>query len=271
MTFIQARNYTKGRIRPLRLIVWHDMEAPEGPLTAENVAQYFATTTVRASAHTNADSNSHVESVKDTDTAYAAPGANADGYHVELAGYARQSRAQWLDAYSKATIDQGARQAAVIMRKYAIPARWLTDAEVADGKTKGMTTHAQVSRVFKTAGGHTDPGAGFPADYALERVKAHLGVTGKVAVAVKTVVKKATPKPVARVVVPKYPGVSRLGSTGTRVRQLQAKLASRGWRITVDGDFGLKTEAVVKAFQKRKGLKSDGVVGPKTHAAIYGP
>ena len=31
-----------------------------------------------------------------------------------------------------------------------------------------------------------------------------------------------------------------------------------------DGDFGALTEAAVKAFQRDKGLKQDGVVGPKT-------
>ena len=38
--------------------------------------------------------------------------------------------------------------------------------------------------------------------------------------------------------------------------------------MAVDGIFGPKTEAAVKAFQKAKKLSVDGQVGPKTWAAI---
>ena len=54
------------------------------------------------------------------------------------------------------------------------------------------------------------------------------------------------------------------GSKGDEVKILQKAL-----NITpVDGDFGAKTEAVVKAFQKSKGLVADGIVGTKTWNAL---
>lgn len=49
------------------------------------------------------------------------------------------------------------------------------------------------------------------------------------------------------------------GDTGPSVKDLQFYLKIRG-----DGDFGPKTEAAVMAFQKAKGLKVDGIVGPAT-------
>lgn len=52
------------------------------------------------------------------------------------------------------------------------------------------------------------------------------------------------------------------------VRELQQNLAKLGYVISVDGDFGGGTEAVVKSFQKKYNLKPDGVVGGKTFAKI---
>jgi len=57
----------------------------------------------------------------------------------------------------------------------------------------------------------------------------------------------------------------RKGSTGKKVRQIQKHLD-----ITVDGIFGDKTERSVIKFQYRNGLVTDGIVGPKTWAVMFG-
>ena len=52
------------------------------------------------------------------------------------------------------------------------------------------------------------------------------------------------------------------------VRTLQHLLRARGKTVTVDGVFGPKTDAAVRAFQKDKNLTQDGDVGPLTWAAL---
>ena len=57
----------------------------------------------------------------------------------------------------------------------------------------------------------------------------------------------------------------RLGMLTPWAGELQGLLARRGlFQGTVDGDFGLKTEAAVKAFQASKGLQADGICGQST-------
>lgn len=67
-----------------------------------------------------------------------------------------------------------------------------------------------------------------------------------------------TPKPVS------YPPTIRRGSTGKWVRRLQTKLG----KLTVDGQFGPKTNLRVRAYQKAHKLTVDGVVGPRTWGSL---
>ena len=63
-----------------------------------------------------------------------------------------------------------------------------------------------------------------------------------------------------------YPGSPiRVGSKGDAVKLVQAVVGA-----TVDGDFGLRTEARVKDWQGRNGLLADGVVGSVTWKKMFG-
>lgn len=63
--------------------------------------------------------------------------------------------------------------------------------------------------------------------------------------------------------------VLRRGSKGEAVRHLQELLAGQGHALgRVDGDFGERTDAAVRIFQKLKGLKPDGIVGTQTWAQL---
>lgn len=56
------------------------------------------------------------------------------------------------------------------------------------------------------------------------------------------------------------------GAKGDEVRRLQGLLNAKGANptLTLDGDFGAKTDKAVKAFQKANGLVADSIVGTYT-------
>ncbi len=61
----------------------------------------------------------------------------------------------------------------------------------------------------------------------------------------------------------------RRGDRGEDVKVLQRALKRAGYDAgTIDGIFGPRTEAAVRAFQRANGLTVDGIVGPRTWAAL---
>ncbi len=65
-------------------------------------------------------------------------------------------------------------------------------------------------------------------------------------------------------------GTLKHGSRGEEVRKLQQALITLGYlKGSADGVFGNKTENAVRAFQKAKKLKVDGLAGKKTQELLY--
>lgn len=59
--------------------------------------------------------------------------------------------------------------------------------------------------------------------------------------------------------------LSKLGSRGEEVRQIQKKLKELGYyKGSIDGIYGTSTKKAVTAFQKNCGLTADGIAGAKT-------
>jgi hypothetical protein len=170
LTFVQASGYTKGRPSgPPLWIVVHDMEYPERPSSAEDTAAYFATGAGgrSVSSHYCVDNNSIVQCVRLADTAWTVGNwqGNNRGINWELAGYASQTRAQWLDAYGLAMFALMAPIVQADARKYDIPLVRRTVAELKAFKP-GITSHNDLRLAFGETT-HTDPGPNFPWDVFL--------------------------------------------------------------------------------------------------------
>lgn len=63
--------------------------------------------------------------------------------------------------------------------------------------------------------------------------------------------------------------LSKIGSTGSEVTNIQSRLKAWGYySYSVDGVYGWRTAEAVKSFQRKHGLTADGVCGPATLAKI---
>ena len=61
----------------------------------------------------------------------------------------------------------------------------------------------------------------------------------------------------------------RMGDRGNLVWILQAALYVNGFKTTPDGFFGPNTDFQVRAFQRAKGLTTDGIAGPATFETLF--
>ena len=60
------------------------------------------------------------------------------------------------------------------------------------------------------------------------------------------------------------------GSRGDEVKKLQQALNSTGsYTLDVDGSYGPATQAAVRDYQTKNGLKVDGIAGEQTLGKLY--
>lgn len=199
---------------------------------------------------------------------FSAPPLNKDYWHICMPGYSAQTREQWLDVASSNEIQAVAQ---FIVDKSGVdgfPPIQLTSGEIGAGR-HGYCGHRDVTYGFHIAGGHTDPGVGFPWDVLAQRILALL---------------MSPPQPPAPPVPPVppvpqpgfdpanrhwgiWPAIPKprtaQGATGDHVRYLQGVYRAVGLGGTVDGVFGPNTDRRTRDYQKAHGFVVDGIVGTK--------
>jgi hypothetical protein len=170
-----------GGTRPsssIRFVCIHTSDGPSSsdPRGAQKVAQYFAHCDRQASAHYVIGCDDAYKCVSALQIAYAVPGLNTPGLHVELVALSTDSTNDWLAASHNQILDRAARLFALLCYTYDIRPDVVIDADLSawqNNHVTGIVTHAQCSRVLKPNNGHTDPGPNFPLDKFLELVQTY--------------------------------------------------------------------------------------------------
>lgn len=150
----------------LKWVVIHSAESTN----AAGVAVYFSRESTEASTHLAVDDTSCFRMLADSITPWGASGANYNGLHIEICGYARWTLKEWMT--HAMMLNRAAYRTAVWCNRYNIPPRWVGPIGLRLGR-KGITTHVDVNKAFKK-GSHWDPGPNFPKEWFLGRVKAYL-------------------------------------------------------------------------------------------------
>jgi hypothetical protein len=180
MLTIPSPNYSPGRLRPARVVCLHTAQAPCQPGVAAGVMRYLSNDSVDASAHYCTDPTATVAGVDERDTAWAAPGLNADGIQIEQAGYAEFGSGRPIPETNKAAraaygtmwpgwdaplmrqmiIEQTVPLVADICRRNGFPAKLLEPADLLAGQ-RGITDHSRVTAAYGR-GDHWDCGGSYP-------------------------------------------------------------------------------------------------------------
>jgi len=247
------------RARPTGLIVVHTAESvldKIGPDTgAEAVARFIQGRATPGSYHVLVDSDSIIELIDFEDEAYGdGTGSNLYAMHLSAAcrttdwtQMAPAQRAGFIDNMAAAAQEY----AGWIEARYGviIPAHRVTRAQSAAGLA-GFISHGE-----RDPGRRSDPGADFPwADFLA---------------AFADEAPPATQPTETEVIVASLPIVKR-GARGDSARRVQALLLAAHHAIKVDGEFGPSTHSEVVAYQRHRGLGSDGIIGPRTWRSLLG-
>lgn len=141
----------------LRGVILHSTESA----SASSAANWFADPKSKVSAHIVAGETECFRCVPDLVVAWAAGPTNDRFLQLEIVGYAKWSRAEWLQR--PGTLARARAQIAAWCAMYGFPNRFLGAAAL-KSDAKGISTHFEVTKAYSGGSGHWDPGANFPRD-----------------------------------------------------------------------------------------------------------
>lgn len=248
----------------IKLIVLHTTEGHNRPGLEDlkSLASWFDNPNAQASSHVGNDAEGNdARFVADKKKAWTCAAYNSASLNIEQVGFSATAQSTWL-AQNKAQLQNTAEWIAYWSKEHNIPIR---KGRVFKGRVllAGVVQHSDLG---VEGGNHGDCGEGYPFKYVMQLAKDIRD--GKQPAASKPV-PKPKPKPTTKKPTTNRPRFSgrplKNGSKGKGVQAIQRKL-----KVKADGQFGDKTEAAVKKFQKSKKLTVDGIVGKETWKKLFG-
>lgn len=160
-----------------------------------------------------------------------------------------------------------------LVQQRLIDLGYLTD------KADGVFGAASVKalQAFQRKHGLTADGVAGPSTYAIlfsydALAVDQLPTAAPTAVPTATATAAPTATPTPAPITPDTVVTIREGSTGAEVLRLQQRLTQLGYyTAAMDGVCGAKDVAAIRAFQKKNGLRVDGVAGYDTQSLLYAP
>lgn len=170
-------NYSRAK-REVEFITVHCTHGAEGigkaAAAAKLISKPFPPSEKKRSFGYAVDATSTFRCVPDLLTAWhAGRTANSRSIGVEICGSADQTRAEWLDKTSLATLSLAVRLVADLCREHKVPPVILNEAKL-KARARGITTHAVVSATWHEST-HWDPGPNFPLEDFVEAVRVAMG------------------------------------------------------------------------------------------------
>lgn len=321
---LQAKGYTRGRIfREAKEVDWLVIHTAEGATKETDLGGFFNRNSAGSSQAGIGQTGGYASYVNYADTCWAAPPFNQEADHLEICGFAKWTRTQWLA--QKLMLETVSKWIAWRCAVRKIPIRYVH--KPVKG-TSGVTGHVDVNSVYHDSN-HWDPGPNFPWDTVIARANVIAGTVTPVTPAKIVAVKSGSvytvqsgdsywkiaqgayrdgnkwprismansnkalmpgmkinvpdliapippPAPPVRVRfdIPAWPGYGfiAIGKHNSYIKAAQSKLRLLGYTKYLpsgsDGIYGKELTAAIRAFQKNKKLRVDGVFGPVTWVAL---
>jgi LysM repeat protein len=168
--FIAAKGYTRGRLG--RRVRWIGIHTAEGATHERDLGHFFARTKGGSSHAGIGQDGGYAAFVNYSDTPWTNPPLNSQSDTLEICGFAKWKRSQWMAHDSM--LESVARWIAWRAAVRGIPIRHVTGSALRSG-VSGVVGHIDVNNVFHESQ-HWDPGPNFPWDEVLNAARHHAGL-----------------------------------------------------------------------------------------------
>lgn len=248
--FIQAAGYTRSRrLAQAPSVKWLGIHSAEGARDEIDLGNFFKRTRSGSSNAGIGQDGGYAQYVNYADTAWTNPPLNEESDTVELCGFARWTRQEWLAC--PAMLDTLAKWIAWRCAVRGIPVVLLSTADLA-AKHSGIADHRIINTVYHSSS-HWDVGYNFPWDVVMAAAQ------GTAVVPVQD-----NPVPVTQ----DWAVFYNMGFSRAYITSIQQKMTRVGYPLTADGIRGPATQAAVSTFQRAQGLTVDGIPGAQTNGRL---